>query len=408
MAQNQQLGSFGQTITVDLLVANTLTISANTVTFSNGRLYDFFANSLSAQTVVRSSSANASGFSTFRFQNQDASGKTFDISLGGPTATAGANSLYFYDVNAGVTRFFIGNGGNVGISNTTPAHTLSVSGTTYVSSNLTLADSVLLGTNIANSTGFYGGIVNAATLSAGATTIANSTGVYTGIVNAASYNTGTGYGSATGGAVVNTTYIAVGNSISNVFITSTTISLDDPTTGFSLANSSGFYTNGIVNASSINIGTADFTANSSLIVIADIPLSANGSNGFSGYILSSNGSTGAPYWASAGTALEVTRYINMSQPGTNAGPYTGFARFYPADNITVNQIFASVSQTPSASCIFKIFKNGVDTGYTFTINSGSNTLTPTSVSIIVATTDYLTINLVSGSFVDFRVQLAYS
>jgi len=193
---------------------------------------------------------------------------------------------------------------------------------------------------------------------------------------------------------------------------------------YTIVNATGIYQTGVINATShtvgtnffanttqlyhtgtLNIGTGSFVVNTSQVTLSG-PLSANGSTGTATYILTSNGSVGSPYWASAGTA--ITRYINMSQPGTNTGPYVGTARFYPADNITVNQIFASVSQTPSASCIFKIFKNGIDTGYTFTINSGSNTLTPTSVSIIVATTDYLTINLVSGSFVDFRVQLAYS
>ena len=51
----------------------------------------------------------------------------------------------------------------------------------------------------------------------------NSTGAYvTGLVNATSYNTGAGYGSATGGAVVNVTTIAVGNATVNGTITSNT------------------------------------------------------------------------------------------------------------------------------------------------------------------------------------------
>jgi len=58
------------------------------------------------------------------------------------------------------------------------------------------------------------------------TAIVNTTGIYTtGLVNATSYNTGGGYGSATGGAVVNTTTIAVGNATVNLIINSTSLSV---------------------------------------------------------------------------------------------------------------------------------------------------------------------------------------
>ena len=58
------------------------------------------------------------------------------------------------------------------------------------------------------------------------TAVVNATGVYTtGLVNATSYNTGGGYGSTTGGAVVNATTIAVGNATVNLVINSTSLSV---------------------------------------------------------------------------------------------------------------------------------------------------------------------------------------
>lgn len=102
------------------------------------------------------------------------------------------------------------------------------------------------------------------------------------------------------------------------------------------------------------------------------------------------------------------KYVNMTQTGTITGPFTGTSRYYPPVAITISQVSASVSTSQATNCVFKLFKNGVDTGYTFTINSGSNLITPVSVSIALTTTDYLTLNLVSGTFVEFKVQLKYS
>jgi uncharacterized protein YukE len=102
------------------------------------------------------------------------------------------------------------------------------------------------------------------------------------------------------------------------------------------------------------------------------------------------------------------KYVNMTQTGSLTGPYSGIARYYPPNNMTVSKVIASITYSQSSSSVFKLFKNGVDTGYTFTINSGTNVMTPVSVTISLTTADYLTLNLVSGVFNEFRVQLQYS
>ena len=69
-----------------------------------------------------------------------------------------------------------------------------------------------------------------------------------------------------------------------------------------LANNANVLVNSIsVNATAItshSVGTS-FVANATQITIAGVPLNANGSNGTATQVLTSNGSTGSPYWATA-------------------------------------------------------------------------------------------------------------
>jgi len=128
----------------------------------------------------------------------------------------------------------------VGTSNNT-------TGTGGILANVT---TLFIGNNTINA------YMNSSSLSINAVTTANTTGVYTGTVNAASYTVGASF----------------------------------------IANTTGAYHTGTINAASYTIGSS-FIANSTQITIPNIPLSANGSVGTSGYILTSNGVTGAPYWS---------------------------------------------------------------------------------------------------------------
>ena len=169
---------------------------------------------------------------------------------------------------------------------------------------------------------------------------ANATGVYTtGTVNAVSLTTGA-TGTGTGGAVVNTTVMFLGNNTINAQINTTTLYIG----GNVIANStgannafnlggtaaSGYQTTaglnaniaaylptytGVVNASSHTVGTT-FVANTTQIVISGVPLSANGNNGTSGQVLTSNGNSGAPYWSTVsgggftnGQSISVNNFV---------------------------------------------------------------------------------------------------
>jgi len=130
--------------------------------------------------------------------------------------------------------------GSVGIGTATPSSKLQVVGSCD-------ATSLIVGVStIANSTGVYTGIVNAATHSVGSNTIANSSGVYTGVVNAASHTVGTS-------TIANSTGVYTG------IVNAATHSVGSNT----IANSSGVYT-GVVNAASHTVGTA-FTANATVV-----------------------------------------------------------------------------------------------------------------------------------------------
>jgi hypothetical protein len=119
------------------------------------------------------------------------------------------------------------------------------------------------GVTIANTTGVYTGTVNADSHTVGTNLIANASGVYhTGVINATSFNAGnTTTGS--GGVLSNATVITVGNNTINTRITSAGLTVN----GQSIANNTGFYTSGTVNALSATIGTAaNFTVNTTHVV----------------------------------------------------------------------------------------------------------------------------------------------
>jgi hypothetical protein len=70
-----------------------------------------------AQLEISRSATNA--YSTMRFSNTGASGKTYEIGVGGNTAASGyANNLYFYDSTAGILRMALTSAGEVCIGTT--------------------------------------------------------------------------------------------------------------------------------------------------------------------------------------------------------------------------------------------------------------------------------------------------
>ena len=150
--------------------------------------------------------------------------------------------------------------------------------------------------------------------------VANTSGITVGSggIFPTSNSTATSLGSATqrwvlnantgsfAGAVSGITTLATGNTTITGFANAS-VSVNSAllTVGTSfIANTTGAYHTGLVNAASINIGGSGFIANSIAIVLAE-PVTANGTTGTSGQVLTSNGTVGSPYWTSVSAGLSI-------------------------------------------------------------------------------------------------------
>lgn len=126
-----------------------------------------------------------------------------------------------------------------------------------------------------------------------------------------------------------------------------------------------------------------------------------GAVGYTGSI----GATGTNgYTGSAGVA--GSGYINLFMIGPVSPPFTGTARFYPPNNVTVNTVYANLSSAPTSGNLnFVIKKNGVSVGTTFVLSSAL--MTPVSVNFSLTTTDYLTLDVTGSTASDLSVKLKY-
>lgn len=93
--------------------------------------------------------------------------------------------------------------------------------------------------------------------------------------------------------------------------------------------------------------------------------------------------------------ISPPRYITLNQPGTLTFPFTGVARVYPTANLNITFLYATLGTASTANLVFSVKKNGtlVDS---YTIPSNTNRLEQTNTSISLTTSDYLTVDLVSG------------
>jgi len=95
--------------------------------------WDASAESLGIGTTVPTamvdiSKSGTGDYSTFRLSNTGASGRKYELGLGGNTAGADyANKLYFRDSTAGSNRMVIDSSGNVGIGTSSPSGSLHIS-----------------------------------------------------------------------------------------------------------------------------------------------------------------------------------------------------------------------------------------------------------------------------------------
>jgi hypothetical protein len=122
-----------------------------------------------------------------------------------------------------------------------------------------------------------------------------------------------------------------------------------------------------------------------------------------GAIPASKGGTGTTTGGGGGGSS----YITMSQPGY-IEPNVGFSRYYPPKTVTISALSASTSAASSTNFTFDLLKNGTVLN-TYTILANQNILSSVAVTgLSLTTTDYLTVNVTSGSAYDFRVSLQYT
>jgi hypothetical protein len=120
-----------------------------------------------------------------------------------------------------------------------------------------------------------------------------------------------------------------------------------------------------------------------------------------GVVAAEKGGTGTTSGSASGG------YITMSQPGYVV-PNVGFSRYYPPKSLTLSGITASTSAVSSTDFTFDLLKNS-SVFNTYTISAGQNIFASVAITgLSLVTTDYLTINVTSGSAYDFRVNLQYA
>jgi hypothetical protein len=167
----------------------------------------------------------------------------------------------------------------------------------------------------ANNTAYLGGLAasgyqTTAGLSANVATLSANNASYLGGTAAASYVTT----STIGGLTANNSLYLGGTAAASYAL------LAGPTfTG--TVSSANISSTGTINAASHSVGTA-FVANTTQVTISGIPLSANGSTGTAGQLLTSNGATGAPYWQSVTTFSTSSAYTFTGIHSYNVGGNT--------------------------------------------------------------------------------------
>jgi hypothetical protein len=128
------------------------------------------------------------------------------------------------------------------------------------------------------------------------------------------------------------------------------------------------------------------------------------------------------------TKIATTEYVNSAiianaPPGSaalqsitsyfpgNISPFTGALRYYPRQTIGLQTITLFINTPPTATIVVDLLKNGVSVfgnGTKPSITAGNNTSTPVTMSVTVTTSDYLTMNILSGNGSDMTARIDYN
>jgi hypothetical protein len=165
------------------------------------------------------------------------------------------------------------------------------------------------------------------------TAIVNTTGIYTtGLVNATSYNTGGGYGSATGGAVVNTTTIAVGNATVNLVINSSALSITVANAsalgGYTFASPSTIGSTTANTGAFTSLSSANLTTSTNTVTIGTAAYHvANGNFGIANSVpIDKLAVAGTSYFNGNAVFNGVAAFYNINgQSNASAGAFVGNA-----------------------------------------------------------------------------------
>jgi len=283
-------GGYGTATGGAIVNTTTIAVGNNTV--------NLFINSTSLSITV----ANAAALGGYTFAAPSTIGST-TANTGAFTTLSSANLTTSTNVvTIGTAAYHVSNG-NFGIANTVPADKLAVAGTSYFNGNATFNGvatfyningqaNVAAGAFVGNAYATLGGssgnylafgqqTSSAQWIQSGYSS-AGAPVYYSILLNPLGGNIGIGNAAPTDRLSVHgTSYL--GNSVT-ILGNSTIVNV---------------YSTGTINAAAVTIGTA-FIVNTSQVTISSLPLSANGSVGTATYVLTSNGVTGSPYWAAPG------------------------------------------------------------------------------------------------------------
>lgn len=331
---NSSVNSFVNSSTISIRTGN-FSIGANVganVSLTNTSL--LIGNSTANSTITNSVVSISNSSSTANLSPLGVSVGASSVNSTGVFVGVGEFTSYANvgsNVNINTSSIFIGNST---VNSTITNSIVSVSNSTSTANISPL--SLTIGTAVVNSTILT---ITTGNFSTGANVGANVNLTTTGLqignssvntqVNSSLISIGTGnfsIGANVGSNVkLTSVLLSVGNSTVNSSVNSTVIfstgsanistSVNSAlfTVGSSfIANTTGVYHSGLINAASINIGSGSFIANSTAVVIAD-PLTANGSTGTAGQVLLSNGTSGSPYWATAVTSVSDDTTTNGSR-----------------------------------------------------------------------------------------------
>jgi len=204
-------------------------------------------------------------------------------------------------------------------------------------------------------------------------------------------------------------------SVNNISVTGNIVPTANVT--YDLGNSTNRFRDLFLSGNTIDLGGAQIKTDVTSGAIAFVPPATVAEPNPTALVISSTGgistasttngvlAANAITVAAATGTLSSPRYITMHTTG-NISASTGTSRYYPPGNVNINNVSASLSTAPTANMTFQLCKNGSNVG-AFTISANSYTLTKTSANITLSTSDYLTVNIVSGDGNDLRMDLQY-